>query len=196
MAQCQPSCAGAVCGDDGCGGSCGGCGSDEKCESGACVESCSPNFRKEVGDEYQGGIVILVNAGGGGMIAAASSIKAASWSFLVGPDYTTGITDKSVGAGQSNTDKIIAIMGTNHQYAARRCNDIKMGGYEDWFLPSLDEVALMKPHTDALKLKLEQIWTSTEAGPGKAYSQGFLNAPPAHADAMNTENGVRCARTF
>lgn len=34
---CLPSCGGRDCGDDGCGGSCGGCGADAACEGGACV---------------------------------------------------------------------------------------------------------------------------------------------------------------
>lgn len=35
--DCTPSCSGKVCGDDGCGGSCGSCKSTETCSSGACV---------------------------------------------------------------------------------------------------------------------------------------------------------------
>ncbi len=37
-AQCVPDCADSDCGDDGCGGSCGSCNSDETCESGICEE--------------------------------------------------------------------------------------------------------------------------------------------------------------
>ena len=39
---CTPNCADAVCGDNGCGGSCGDCSSGETCEGGQCVE-CIPN---------------------------------------------------------------------------------------------------------------------------------------------------------
>lgn len=35
--SCTPTCAGKVCGDDGCGGSCGTCGSGELCAQGQCV---------------------------------------------------------------------------------------------------------------------------------------------------------------
>jgi hypothetical protein len=34
---CTPSCTGKVCGDDGCGGSCGTCGIDQVCSAGACL---------------------------------------------------------------------------------------------------------------------------------------------------------------
>ena len=41
---CTPVCGGAACGDDGCGGICGHCGSGEVCEAGACVDdgTCDP----------------------------------------------------------------------------------------------------------------------------------------------------------
>ena len=37
--QCQPSCSGHDCGDDGCGGSCGNCEQGEVCSDGQCVDS-------------------------------------------------------------------------------------------------------------------------------------------------------------
>ena len=37
---CMPSCAGKVCGGDGCGGSCGGCEAGSTCQAGACVGEC------------------------------------------------------------------------------------------------------------------------------------------------------------
>ena len=36
---CLPDCFGRVCGEDGCGGSCGECASSKKCEGGSCVET-------------------------------------------------------------------------------------------------------------------------------------------------------------
>jgi hypothetical protein len=38
---CVPQCGAAVCGDDGCGGTCGTCGADETCADGACVSECA-----------------------------------------------------------------------------------------------------------------------------------------------------------
>lgn len=43
---CTPQCAGRVCGDDGCGGPCGACTGDTRCEAGRCVartvSACAP----------------------------------------------------------------------------------------------------------------------------------------------------------
>jgi MYXO-CTERM domain-containing protein len=41
---CQPDCTGAVCGGDGCGGSCGSCPGSEVCQNGQCVASCDPGY--------------------------------------------------------------------------------------------------------------------------------------------------------
>lgn len=52
--ECMPDCAGAVCGDDGCGGQCGRCGENEDCQDGACV--CVPDCaQRECGDDGCGG---------------------------------------------------------------------------------------------------------------------------------------------
>jgi uncharacterized protein YfaP (DUF2135 family) len=37
--QCIPNCSGLVCGDDGCGGSCGSCSTNQFCSQGFCVGS-------------------------------------------------------------------------------------------------------------------------------------------------------------
>lgn len=39
--SCEPSCEGVVCGDDGCGGTCGSCAGEESCISGACLIPCA-----------------------------------------------------------------------------------------------------------------------------------------------------------
>jgi len=41
--SCTPDCSGLVCGDDGCGGSCGTCNTGEFCNSGACETTCTPD---------------------------------------------------------------------------------------------------------------------------------------------------------
>ncbi len=46
--DCDPSCDGKTCGDDGCGGSCGSCGGFEECTEGACVSLCN-NLCEEAG---------------------------------------------------------------------------------------------------------------------------------------------------
>ncbi|MBM4353862.1 MAG: hypothetical protein FJ109_08710, partial [Deltaproteobacteria bacterium] len=52
---CAPSCAGKVCGSDGCGGQCGTCPGTDECEAGQCV-ACKPKCAgKECGGDGCGG---------------------------------------------------------------------------------------------------------------------------------------------
>ncbi len=55
-AECIPACEGKVCGDDGCGGSCGTCEEGISCANGACVADCVPSCDdKDCGDDGCGG---------------------------------------------------------------------------------------------------------------------------------------------
>ena len=49
---CTPNCTGKECGDDGCGGSCGSCGTNEHCSSGSCV--CDTGYTDCGGTCYTG----------------------------------------------------------------------------------------------------------------------------------------------
>lgn len=61
VSRCVPNCDGRACGDDGCGGSCGSCGSNEVCDNGscACVPTCEGG---SCGDDGCGGECGLCDA--------------------------------------------------------------------------------------------------------------------------------------
>ena len=63
-------------------------------------------------------------------------------------------TGTAIGTGKANTTKLVSAMGdaayclrngssTTADYAARLCDDYTYNGYDDWFLPSKDELNLM-----------------------------------------------------
>ena len=54
--ECTPACEGKVCGDDGCGGSCGTCDEASACTDGQCQVTCSPECAEATcGDDGCGG---------------------------------------------------------------------------------------------------------------------------------------------
>ena len=61
----------------------------------------------------------------------------------------TGATGIVIGTGKSNTKKIVNIQGSGN-YAAKLCDDLMLNGYNDWFMPSKNELHLMYEN---LKLK-------------------------------------------
>ncbi len=59
-----------------------------------------------------------------------------------GSNTTTGATATEIGAGSANTITIVESQGDGN-YAAKLYNDLTIGGYSDWFLPSKDELNQM-----------------------------------------------------
>lgn len=51
-------------------------------------------------------------------------------------------TSKAIGSGKSNTEILIKNLGSG-SYAAKACREYTYKGYDDWFLPSYDELKLM-----------------------------------------------------
>lgn len=79
---------------------------------------------------------------------------------------TVGETLETVGSGESNTTRIVAALGAG-VYAASYCAGLEYGGYDDWFLPSTDELKLI--HTNLYSEYLggfcnDNYWSSSEWG--------------------------------
>jgi hypothetical protein len=138
-----------------------------------------------IGQNYQGGkIVFLDSTGQHGLIASVKdlydstlSLPYLTWmpgfsNILPNPITTyilTGSKDSTIGTGISNTLKIIAAHGDGN-YAAKRCYDLELNGYSDWYLPSKDELFQLYLHKDKFEnFATDQHWTSTESSNLTAY---------------------------
>ena len=155
-----------------------------------------------VGMFYGGGIIFYVdNTKLHGLICAVSDQSAAiRWDS--GSYVTTGATGTAIGTGQSNTTKIINAMGAG-SYAAQICNDLSMNGYDDWFLPSKDEIYLMWTNRNKINitasnngganLATDNYWSSTEYDYGVAWhmTSGYF-----YHHITNNTYRVRAIRAF
>ncbi|MHC1692950.1 MAG: InlB B-repeat-containing protein [Sphaerochaetaceae bacterium] len=99
-------------------------------------------------------------------------LEAAPWAAEIediywGPsDKAVGGTLETVGSGESNTNMIVATFGAG-TYAASYCTNLEYGGYDDWFLPSTDELEFI--HTNLYAKYIggfsnDDYWSSTESG--------------------------------
>ena len=90
-----------------------------------------------------------------------------------GTPTTVGGTDMTIGSGKSNTEKIVTALGTGN-YAARLCYDFELGGYDDWFLPSKDELNELYKQKDPVGgFASNRYWSSSEYSSYNAWLQYF-----------------------
>jgi len=165
--------------------------------------SISIVIRLAVGAYYQGGIVAYVDDSGkhGFIVAPYDQSSGIMWSN--GSNITIGGTGTAIGTGQSNTAKIIQTQG-NGSYAAKLCADLVIDGYDDWFLPSRDEL------NELHRLKFlpdfnfdtnisSKYWSSSEYSNANAWSHYFGYDQPnvwSSYDLKNRTLRVRAIRYF
>jgi len=164
--------------------------------------SLSEKEKYQIGDLLEGGIVFYIEPDGNhGLIASLSDIaEETNW----------GIKDLATGAvshydGQGNTEKIVSMTGAG-DYAAYHCDTLSLNGYDDWYLPSADEMYLLfrnrylinkileedgDDHTPGLEA--ETYWTSSERESSQSYV--FLNGNLDYTFKDQTAD-VRAIRAF
>jgi hypothetical protein len=93
-----------------------------------------------LGQSYAGGTVFYVDGTGQhGLVAALADLGTLPW----GCQGTSVPTDTAFGTGATNTAAIVASCG-EASFAAKAVDGLTLGGYTDWFLPSLGELNLMR----------------------------------------------------
>lgn len=104
--------------------------------------------------------------------------------------------EKSIGSGKSNTAAIVTALGITGNYAARYCDDLVLGGKDDWFLPSLDELNIMYSKKNIISGWSGTIyWSSTQDAGSQPYWQNLFNGVQSVAGTADTER-VRAIRSF
>lgn len=107
-------------------------------------------------------------------------------------------TTRGLGSGKANTEAIIKAQGPGI-YAATLCADLETNGLSDWFLPSIDELALM--YLNLQKAALGSFggvffWSSSQHSDYYyAKGQGFSDGRQSY-DNKNGKYAVRACRAF
>jgi len=88
--------------------------------------------------------------------------------------------------------------GTRVDYAAKLCQELSFNGFDDWFLPSRDELLLMNNLTrNGLgDFDSDYYWTSTADGDKWAMIVSLLYSGSVGSDYRARPHNVRPIRAF
>gem|GEM_PF-2862826 len=147
------------------------------------------------GKTYQGGLIFYFDQiTGKGLVAAQME---QSMSAIFGCMNTTiGTTSTNFGSGMINTS-MIASMCSGPVIAAKVCDTLTLNGFNDWFLPSRDEIQFMKInlYSNGLGNFLgNSYWTSSEVSASNAWILSMSTGPMSASKTLS--GAVRAVRAF
>jgi hypothetical protein len=130
-----------------------------------------------IGQIYDGGIIFYIDGTGQhGLIAATSDQSTGIKWGIDNMDIVHG-TLETIGSGKANTLIIVKAYDSLHwviESAAYLCNDLTLNGYDDWFLPSKEELNLMYQRREIIGGFTENLyWSSTQGDVSTAWHQYF-----------------------
>ena len=148
----------------------------------------------KIGERFGGGVIFYIDSTGQhGLIAATADQKKLKW--YNGAYLVTNASGTAVGTGQANTTAIVKAQGPG-SYAANECDQLVLNGFSDWFLPSKDELALLRTKKTAVGgFDNPFYWTSSEYNPQYAWAQNFNNGFQNYGNKNSTPS-IRAVRAF
>jgi len=172
-------------------------------------DSIAESFSGDIGDFYQGGIVFYLDSTGAhGLIASPKDhTSELPWgcynTVLSAPD---GETAKPIGHGAKNTEDFMLFCLDNVGTAGEYCSSLSLNNYDDWFLPSINELTEMYHKRNVINTTAitnggnmfvdGEYWSSTGVDPSlKAYTFLFDGADLT-IDRKDALHYVRAIRAF
>jgi hypothetical protein len=141
-----------------------------------------------IGEHFGGSIIFyLNNTGEHGIIATEQDLEEpAVWAYT---DTITNAIASKPRSGAKNTERIFHVQGDPgdeaEDYAAIECREFSIKGYNDWFMPSKDELNEMYKQKEIIGgFRPYAYWSSTEVNISKAWFQNFGNGAQIKASKI------------
>jgi hypothetical protein len=168
----------------------------------AAPASATPSAYK-IGDTGPAGGIIFYdtgsNSGGWQYLEAAPASTEGKFKWLTN-QIQVGGTKTALGTGKQNTQILAADFSKGVPEATLLCVELDQGGFQDWFLPSKDELNLMY-----INLKRKNLggfgndfyWSSSETEWSHwAWAQKFSDGTQSDRNAKDQPSLVRAVRAF
>lgn len=147
------------------------------------VQKSNTNKTLKIGTTYQGGILFYLLKEGdigyvsgelhGLVVAPSDQSSEIEWGCF--GTRIKGANKTAVGTGAQNTLAIVASCNES-QIAAKVCDELVLEGYDDWFLPSKDELNLLYMNKDLItNFGNFYYWSSTGYGGFNGWGQDFFS---------------------
>jgi hypothetical protein len=177
------------------------------------VQSCkeddddlTPPTVLAIGDFHQGGIIFYLDSTKTHGYVCTSFNQSNGCEWGCEPSVVTGAYSVGIGLGAQNTNDIISVC-SSQAIAAGICDSLMLNGYEDWFLPSKDELNEVYKNQDVInitavanggeRLETTNYWTSSHAQSNTAWVQSFGSGGTQIAEGQNNMlNHMRAVRAF
>ena len=158
--------------------------------------------KPEIGEFKYGGVIFWINAAGNEGLVCSVTDQSSGVQWYNGMSILTNANGSSINTGQANTNAIVNAQGVG-VYAAKICDDLNLNGYNDWFLPSHDELEEMHGNKSIIDnvslansgtiIQAMTYWTSTESAIHAADTYSFTSTSTP-ADFKSALHRVRAVR--
>ena len=168
----------------------------------------TPNQNYKIGDRGPAGGIVFYDKrnnsdGWRYMEVSPVDLQKAQWG-LYGQDVVG--TKRDIGSGKRNTELIIAALNRNGENgkAAQLCRAYTLNGYNDWFLPSEDELSemLSLKRNNTINMgafNSEWYWSSRQDYGGNSIKYAWIMSstkPSGYQGSKSATGGVRAVRYF
>ncbi|TVR06158.1 MAG: DUF1566 domain-containing protein [Spirochaetaceae bacterium] len=122
-----------------------------------------------------------------------------SWENITSTDVPDA-EQAAIGTGAANTTAIIAALGPERGFAAHAAGELDLNGFDDWFLPSLDELNMLYLNLQDQVVPLGGLsavryWSSTQHAQSIARYLNFADGTSA-LGSKPSQHRVRPVRRF
>lgn len=152
-----------------------------------------------IGSIFGGGIICYIDPSGQHGIIAAQNDQHNNITWYNGSYISTNTFQTAIFSGKANTATIVSIQGAG-SYAAKICDDLVIGSFDDWYLPSKEELNMIYQNlkiTGLSTFQSDRYWSSTEYGQYNAWWQQFWDGVQGYNHyAKNQLFSVRAVRSF